>query len=192
MSVSNESKVVARTIRDVFGGNPKVICYWNKNNSKYVDILSSQNTPDEGITSYSTVSLSEHGQGITSGNKPLNVEILGACANEIECFPNIIAFCAFTLMNGQQKLYPGALVKNVISYHLPDVNMKHILFITPFLWDNEPETIDFEDKYVTWLQAIPISDSEYNYALKHSPDELVSIFEEKQIDIFDINRSSAV
>ena len=43
-------------------------------------------------------------------------------------------------------------------------------------------------KSVAWLMAVPISECEYRYAEAEGPDRLEDLFEQQQIDIFDINR----
>jgi hypothetical protein len=192
MDVSMENKMIAKIARDAFGGVPNVYRYWNSDNSKYIDILSCQDTPHNGIISFSTIGLSQYDQEIVSNSKPLRVEIVGASSKETECFPNIVAYCAFTLCNRQQKLFPGAILQNVIQNYLTDVGMKHILLVPPFLWDEKLKTIDLNDKYIAWLLTVPISDEECRFAMHNSSDELESVFEKKSIDVFDINRKSAL
>ncbi|WP_376749287.1 suppressor of fused domain protein [Anaerospora hongkongensis] len=38
--------------------------------------------------------------------------------------------------------------------------------------------------------AVPISDKEFEYAIEHGTDALENLFEEVQIDIFDLKRKS--
>ena len=68
--------------------------------------------------------------------------------------------------------------------------MQHILFIPPFLWEDKLTTLSFNDKKIAWLLVIPISEKELEYAKKHGTDALENLFEEYQIDIFDLKRKS--
>lgn len=69
--------------------------------------------------------------------------------------------------------------------------MKHILLTTPFLWD-DLHPLDDEKNHVTWLMAVPISDKELKYAQEYGTDVLEDVFERKDIDVFDLDRKSAI
>ena len=190
MSVTNENKIIAQTALNVFGGNPKVFKYWDHEQRNSVDILSCADRPCEGVTSYSTIGLSEHSIGYKSDELPLRVEIVGACASDIKSYPNIIANCALLIIASNIKCYPGAIFKNAIDISNIKGGMKHVLFTTPFVWDKSLETINFQDKKVTWLNAVPISQSELEYAENEGIEALEELFEKHQIDIFNLNRQS--
>ncbi|MGT2756421.1 suppressor of fused domain protein [Streptococcus ovuberis] len=64
--------------------------------------------------------------------------------------------------------------------------MKHMLFVPLFLWDIEDLTLD--QLTVTWLMAIPISDKELKFVEQYGADKLQDLFEEQQIDYWDLNR----
>jgi len=68
------------------------------------------------------------------------------------------------------------------------LTMKHLMFVTPFLWDEELSAIEYESKTVAWLLAIPISETERVYAEEKGYEALEDLFEKKQIDIFDLDR----
>lgn len=81
---------------------------------------------------------------------------------------------------------------NVVKMYYPKLNMKHVMFVSPFLWDENLASFDFEDKYVSWLQAIPISEDEYVYAEKNGSEALEDLLEEAGVDTMDLNRPSVV
>ncbi|MDI6533855.1 suppressor of fused domain protein [Bacillus mycoides] len=39
-----------------------------------------------------------------------------------------------------------------------------MFFVPPFLWEDQLKTMDFPDKKVAWLLAVPISKKEYLFA----------------------------
>lgn len=45
---------------------------------------------------------------------------------------------------------------------------------------------------MTSLQVVPVDDAEYEFARANGIDELLDRFETAQIDVYDINRPSAV
>lgn len=73
--------------------------------------------------------------------------------------------------------------------YYPDSEMEHVIFTSPFLWE-KLKTIDFPDKKVTWLLALPISTKEFLFAEKEGTEALEDLFEKNDIDIFDVRRNS--
>ena len=55
MGVTQENKVIARTVLGAFGGKPKITKYQDNNKNSSIDILSVSDQPQEDITSYSTL-----------------------------------------------------------------------------------------------------------------------------------------
>ncbi len=70
-----------------------------------------------------------------------------------------------------EKCFPGYILENIINLYFSDLDMKHILLTTPFLWD-KAKSINFGEKTVAWLLAVPISEQEYHFALKYGSEEL--------------------
>lgn len=192
MEITSSMREIAMMLAKINGERPKVGRYYDENNKSAIDIVTLQNKPNHGEMTYATVGLSNYAIGETAENKSLFIEIIGACTVDCDCFPNILATCAFNIINSQYKCYPGAIFPDVVKMYIPNIEMKHIMFVHPFLWDDELKTLRFEDKEIAWLQAIPISEDEYQFAEKHGVEELESKLEKANIDIFNIARHSAL
>lgn len=192
MNVSNENKIIAKAAFDVFGGKPSVTKYWDDNKESSIDILSCCDRPHNGVTSYSTIGLASYSIGYTTDSIPLRVEIVGACDSSYDCFRNILASCAFNIINTKFKCHPGAVFENVVKFYIHDSLLEHILFVSPFLWGDRLKTLNFKDKKVAWLLAVPISEKEFKYAKDKGKDALEELLEEKQIDIFNLYRKSVL
>jgi len=190
MSVSEEKKILARIALNAFEGNPNVTNYWDDNNKSSVDILSCKHEDIDGILSYSTLGLSGFSVGYEENKIPLRVEFVGA--SNFDCFPNILATCAFNIINSKFDCSFGTIYKDIVKMYLPNSPMKHILFLSPFLWEDKLKTIKFEKKQVTWLMAIPISEEEKNYVDKNGLKDLEELFEVNQINVFDLERASVI
>jgi antitoxin YqcF len=190
MSVSEENKVLARTALEAFEGKPNVFKYWDENNISSVDILSCEDKKIEGILYYTTLGLSDYSSGYEENRIPLRVELVGA--SDFDCFPNILATCAFNIINSKFDCSFGTIFKDVVKMYLPDSPMKHILFLSPFPWEDKLKTINFEKKQVAWLMAIPISEEEKNYSDKNGLKALEELFDENQINVFDLERASII
>ncbi|MBO1511154.1 suppressor of fused domain protein [Metabacillus bambusae] len=191
MTITKENKIIARTALEVFGGKPNVSKYWDNNNVSNIDILATTDRPYDGVTSYSTIGLSDYSIGYSVDEKPLRIEIVGASATRFEFFPNILSTCAFNIINTKLSISHGEIFKGVVKMYYPESEMEHVLFTSPFLWE-KLKTIDFPNKKVTWLLAVPISTKEFLYAEKEGRKALEDLFEQKEIDIFDIRRNSVL
>ena len=123
-------------------------------------------------------------------DKSLRAEIIGSTDSRNDLFPNIISDCAFKVMDGSSTCMPGTVFLNAIDNYYLDSNMKHMLLTIPFLW--ELHDLEFDHEYVTWLFAVPISESEYHFFVENGYQKLEMLFEKKQIDIYDLNRSPVV
>ena len=185
-----ELRRIAQEEKKIIGGKPTVYRYWDSGNIKFVDLYMADDRPDEGVKTCAAIGLSKTDIQLESDNKDLRIELVGACDNSIEFFPNIIATTAFEIMDKGESCY-GDIIDNVISEYVKDSEMAHAYLMSPFLWE-DLDTIEFPDKWVTWLLVVPISEKEKKYAIRNGYDALEDLFVEKQIDIYDIHRTSVV
>lgn len=191
MSISDENRIIAKSALRTFGGKPSVSKYWDGNNDSSVDMLSTVNRPFDGITSYSTIGLSDYSIGLIVDETPLRIEIVGASATDYEQFPNILASCAFCIINSKFLVSHGEIFRDIIQVYYPNSDMKHVLFLSPFLWE-DLKTLELQNKKVAWLLAVPISQDEYLFAQEKGVDSLEELFEQEDIDIFDLERESVL
>lgn len=70
--------------------------------------------------------------------------------------------------------------------------MKHILFTNLLPYMNELKALYLEDKIVSWLLAVPISEKEYLYSLNYGVEKLETLLEKKQVDIANLDRKSII
>ncbi len=149
--------------------------------------------PQPGVTSYATLGMSRFDNGgLQFEGKPLRVELLGACQSEFVHMPRALNSCALNAAKSGYQVRPGVVHPNVLAIHVPDIQLKHLLLIPPFLWGSNPPLREFDDIVVDWLLAVPISDSEVEFARRYDSDRLQQVFAERQIDMFDINRPPVV
>lgn len=189
MPISNENIIIADSALHAFEGDPSYYRYRDDHDVSIVDMLFAKDTPCEGATSYSTLGLSDHSIDLTVDELPLRVEIVGACATYYEQFPNIMVSCARRIIDSSFSIFHGVVMPDMIEMYYPDIAMKHVLFLSPFLWDRL-RTLEFPTKTVAWLLVIPISENEYRFAQEQGVEQLEDLFEEKQIDILDLERPS--
>jgi antitoxin YqcF len=195
MSPTSENKSIAKLALTAFGNNPeaKVINYREDDNKEScIPILICPNSPDDKLPSYSTIGLSDYPMFQNQTEFPVRVEIVGACSTVIKWFPHLIAACAFHVAHSGWLCRPGAVLENANSNCSEDSNFKHVYFTAPFLWEESLTTLNFPTKQVAWLLAIPITNQEYDYIKVNGDEKFEDLLELKEVDIFDLNRQSAV
>src|ERR1039458_10854842 len=84
--ISAENKTIARHVAKAFGGSPRVHEYADRPERLTVGILYSRDRPRAGVTSYSTIRLSDHPMPWGDGEFPTRLELAGACVSEAELF----------------------------------------------------------------------------------------------------------
>lgn len=188
MSISPENKAVAKHALKAFGGSPSVQAYHHDTVKLSVDILRCSDQPCQGITCYSTIGLSDHPMLKDGTEFPTRLELAGACATKDEFFANILASAAFCIIRSQQLYHPGSVLSGCVSEYYPSTTVPHLYLTAPFLWEDALKTLDCGSKRVSWLLAVPISDTEKGYLASNGDNALEDLFEKHQIDIFDLSR----
>jgi hypothetical protein len=190
IEVTQDNKIIAKTAARIFGGIAKVHTYWDDNENSSIGVLSCFGSPQIGVTSYATVGLSDAPLHKDNTILPMGLELVGACGDSFPKFDNALATAAFYIINSKWGCFPGSIFPDMLSMYNASTTMCHLLFVPPILWDERLETLYLETKTVAWLQAIPVSDAELEYAKAEGPDKLEDLFEKKQIDVFDLERPS--
>src|SRR6266540_4964655 len=117
---SPQNKQLARHALAAFGGTPKVVAYHHDTMPLSIDILSCENRPCNGVTSYSTLGLSDHHMVDTEGKDfPVRIELLGACASAADQFPNVLASAAFHVIRNKQYYGPGTTLPGYVAEYYP-------------------------------------------------------------------------
>jgi hypothetical protein len=189
---SEENRAIYRALSSAFGGGkPKVVQYWDNDRKSDIQILTSPDAPQERVSSYATLGLSD--TPLLQGEKeyPARVELVGACESSFSEFANVMATAAFCVKNSQWFAAPGIIFPGVVREYVRQSPMHHLMFVPPFLWE-ALETLELKTKTVAFLLAVPISDAEMRFAEEHGSHKLEDLFEKEQIDIYDIRRQSVV
>jgi antitoxin YqcF len=190
MSISPENKALAVCLKDAFDGRPSVVKFWDDAHQSSVDILCVEDALEGSVSAIGTLGLSDTPINLESGGKPLRVELLMAFKTDQRDGAKILSTCAFNVINSGMEIKLGLIFPRVIELYRPGSAMHHILFSSPYLWNLK--TQDFPKKKVAWLQAIPISDAEREYALANGSDALETVLQEREANIFDFDRASTI
>ena len=192
---TKDHKEVFKTLSDTFGGDPCVVNHGDENEKSFIEIFSSVDVPQKGITSYGTIGLFQYPLIKDGKEFGTRVELVGACGSNFKHFDNILATAAFCVINSKWYCCPGAVFPDIVDMYKASKTLRHVLFVPPSSWDGSEKlnkTINLGEKKLTWLLAIPISEREYKFVEKEGSEKLERLFEKKHIDFFNLNRSSVV
>jgi len=187
MSISNENKAPHRCLSTLLG-SAKVHRYWDEAEKSSIDILEAKDAPVPKVTTWATIGLSDTHTALVVNGVPLGVEFLFPSMSVNSRAPNILATCAFNVINTKMKSEPGVIYPRVIEMYYKNIDVNHVLLGNPYLWD--VKTQEFNSKIVAWLLVIPISNAEYAVANSKGVDHLERALEARSVDIFNLRRKS--
>jgi hypothetical protein len=190
--VSPDNKSICRHAAKALGGTPSVIAFWDEPNEHSVDVLICRDAPLPGLTSYSTVSLSDSPLLQNGREFPVRIEVVGACASEAEEFGCAISTVAFFVMKDHWFCRPGVVFEIMLGMYRLSESMDHLYFTAPSQWPELNTTLKLQTKQVTWLWAIPISEAESRFIAEHGDDQFETLLEKSGANVFDIHRPSIV
>ena len=105
--VPESNKIVGRRVAEAFGRLPKVTTMWDADNRSSVYVGAVVDSPDTGLTSYSTLNLSDWPLYVDGRVHETRIEMMGAAPSEIELFENAVSTAAFCVINEKWQCYPG-------------------------------------------------------------------------------------
>ncbi len=192
---TKDQKEIYKTLVETFGGDPRVILHGDEKEKSFVNIFKSIDKPQVGVTSYGTLGLSDYPLIKDGKEFDTRVELVGACGSNFKDFENILATAAFSVINSKWFCCPGAVFPDVVSMYKASKTLRHVFFAPPSSWEGSAKlnkTIQLETMKLTWLLVVPISEKEYRLVENEGAKKLENLFEEKRIDIFNLNRPSVV
>ena len=188
MSVSDYARAAHQELMRIWGEKPKVLRHGDEREEHFIMVAQIDDTPVRGVTAVGTLGLSDHDLGFGH----LRVELVGAFPSSFKEAENVAATCAFNAFKDGLPTYPGAVHQNVVGMYRRSTTVPHILLTDPFLWPNGPLTLTQGALEIAWLMMVPITLSELSFANSSGVEALTTLFEQRQIDIFDLNRASVL
>lgn len=200
MEASDDVREAARRLGAVFGGPPQVVRYRagvdpeaDGAQPDEVSVAVGDGCPGPGYASYATLDLSRFPTNVaTEDGRPIRSELITVGRADYRTLADVLAQCAFAVASGAFHLTPNTIVPNAVRAADPDRNTKHLLLVVPFVWPDLEILVDLEDDVTTWLQAVPITDDELEFAGRVGVDELFARLERAGADVTDVDRPSVV
>ena len=113
--INTHKKTIFKKLHEAIGMTPDVVRYHDGNNISTIDLYIGVDRPDFGITTFSTIGLSEHSIDLVSKDgKDIGVEFIAICNSDVLEFPNILATCAFNIINSKYSCTYGTVYPYVV------------------------------------------------------------------------------
>jgi hypothetical protein len=170
------------------GGIVAVHRYWDEAKKNSIDIFTHQN--GEGIVA-ATIGLMDLDQS-RDRSRPIFTEILLDARKSDDRVANIVSTAGFYTIKNGWRLAPGVVYEGLVHMYLPQAQVKHLLFVPPFQWDDNTMTaVDLGNITVHPLLAVPITDSELQYVRRNGSEAIQDLWEKSRSDVLDLNRGGA-
>jgi hypothetical protein len=142
---------------------------------------------------YSSIGISDHPNLIEMkrGEKDnISIELLITGYKDFDKVPNILSTCGFYIIKDKWTCQPYDVFKNIVELHYPQKEVKHIMFLPPFLWEDKLASLELVNKTVHFLLCVPITEAELAFKIQNGTAALEELFEKQEINIFDLDRKS--
>jgi hypothetical protein len=189
VEITDFERSVGRHVQGVFGPSATARRYGDDYNEYKVALVHGPDCPVEGITSYSTVGLSNFTQDVAG--KSVRAEIVSAAPTGVPDYDLTVSSCFFEHVRNGTNIVYGSVIPNIVGQYGLSKTMVHFTFVAPFVWPALSKA-ELAGVNVYWLYAIPISDAERRLIHDKGIDALETLFDHDQIDAFDLNRESVV
>jgi len=186
--ISQENLNLSQFVGKVFGDDWGMAEYLDEQRQNVIYVLSGRDKKKPGIVSHATIGLSDFKLGQDEGAIALGVELVGACKETCDYFDRALADCADIILHHNMTCKPGAIFTNVLEGHDASCQMKHFLFTVPSFWPDALYPLNFKEKTVLWLQALPISESEMQFASQNGAGKLGEKLLANEADLTDLQR----
>lgn len=185
-----DNKTVAKHALGFIGGKPNVSRYYNDDESKKIDIMTSDSGVIKGIPTCATIGLNQTDIGLSAKGKKLRVELVATCEIYPEILGNILATLSFEIMDTKSGAY-GMIIPNVIGSYVKWSELKHVVLMSPVFWP-EYQVLEDEEFMIAWLMAVPITDSEKKYIEQNGIGAFDNLLERKGADVINMQRGTVV
>lgn len=154
-----------------------------------VGIFAVADCPVQGVDSWATVEASAFETPFrTPDGRGVRVEFVAAIDARVNRFGDALAACAFAI-DPANDVKPGTVYRNAVSRIDDTSTTPHLLSVSPFVWGSDIPAYDDDEIHVTWLQLVPITETEAEFVAAHGAGALEDAFMRAQPDLFSTTRS---
>ena len=185
----------ARYFANAIGFESKVLEYLDKEENYSIDIVYVTDPIDRDVAILSSIGVSDYPNNfeVKGGEfKNIAIELLMTSYKRFENILDILGELGIFLIKNKLNCQPGTVFTNMIE-DFYEIEMKHIMFIEPYLWEDKLSALEFDNKKFHCLLSVPISDKELDYKLKYGRAALEELlFGKEEIDLYNLERKSVL
>jgi antitoxin YqcF len=189
---TDDNRSIVDLFVEKFGVPKKVRTHYDEPETSTIHIFNAPDCPNKGVTTYASIGVSDVPLFVKKKKQTFGLEILIASNTEEQYAANILSTACFCIMKDSWECYPGAVFPDIFSMYHKQSALKHGCFVDPFLWESSFQAVQLSKKKVAFLQLIGIAEQEYQHIEQFGFESLAKIFSEKEIDVLDFKRPSAV
>ena len=200
MQPSPIDKAIVRHLTHVFGAKPQLRQHSDAAGADdaapfTVSIALVKGFPTPELVTLSTVGASNLPLHDADGDEvgPTRVEFIASClpGDEEDVGAALVA-AARHAGPGKGVALPGSFIRDLFGAQRADSPVPHGFVTDPFAYDDIDDEDEFEGRNVAWLQIVPVSAAEIDYAQAHSIDALQERFTEMDVEWESLDRDPVV
>ena len=179
----------AKHLREkVPGDTIRAIRHHHDTEERSIDIFISENS--EGSVA-ATIGIMDYDQS-AGGGEPLATEVVVDARGPVPYVSNVAATIAFYIMREGWKVRPDNTFLDVIELYAPKLQVRHVLFVPPYQWEDGMTRVTLSDRTIYPLLAVPITDGELDLIERDGAAALTGLWERSSTDMLDWTREGVV
>lgn len=158
-----------------------------------VEVLATPGMPEPQLSCLGTLGLWRTPLTSTQVTNTPRIELVGIFETSREGTRDALAAAAFKIMRTQKAVHSGQVFLNCMHDWYPKATVPHFFFVPANLW-NFPhlQATQLGGLQIQFLQAIPITESEYQFQQEHGIQGLEARLLGASTPIWDLKRSACV
>lgn len=191
-TITPENANLAQFVGKVFGDDWNIAEHVDENAQAVVYVLTGRDKETPKLVSHATIGLSDYELGRDKSGTPLGTELVICEKGESGSLDQALAAVANAIKGQKLVCKPGIIFANALSGANEKSQLDHLMFAVPSMWNEQLYPLQFKTKTVLWLQALPISEAEKQYAEEHGAGKLGEKLLQAKADLTDLRRKSVV
>lgn len=191
--IVSEDKQIERLLADAFGGPPQLFRVFHNTRKYEVDVLAVPQSPEPDLCSLGTIGLWRTtliGPKIPETSR---IELTGIFEVTREGAREVLAAAAFRIMRTQKPVPSGSIFLNCLHDWYPKATVPHLFFVPANLWSfPHLQPTRMGALQIQFLQAIPVTESEYLFAQEHGAQALEAKLLGASTNIADLKRNACL
>lgn len=183
-------KPVFKGLAAVVGPVEKVTHYFDEPEENTVDIASFVDLPEDGLVTYSTVTV--HGVRNEMDGNDIPTELLVIARAADGALVDVLIEAAFAVGVDAWLAAPGVVFPSAVQQYFPDTSTPHLMWQETFVWPELGALEVPEFGKVYFLTGIPLTTAEVDFMHAQGYDALQDALSAADVPYTDLRRASVV